>query len=382
MSASQNAAAAAIEWPMVSADTHIIEPPDLWTSHTDKAFRDRAPSVRREHDGDWWYIEGERTLSFAGGAQSGDRFEKPLELRSGAYFNEVRPGGYEPNAHLADNENDGVYASLLFPTEGLMLYRLSDSTLLSALCRAYNDWLANFCSASPKRLYGCAMINIDDPADAVAEMTRNRKRGMTAALLPTQAPPGAPYTDPKYEVLWAAAQDLDMPLCMHLGANRAPASGHGEDIRAIRPSYFTVMDMPVRQSFADMIFAGVFDRYENLKVGSVEHELGWLPFFLDRLDNTYTQRHGNKNYYRFKGGALPSDLFHRNGFASFQDDALGIRERAHIGIDGLMWGSDYPHTESTFPRSKQINGERLAGVPDVEKKKMLRDNARRILHID
>jgi predicted TIM-barrel fold metal-dependent hydrolase len=370
-----------IEWPMVSADTHIIEPPDLWTTHTDKAFRDRAPSVRREHDGDWWYIEGERTLSFAGGAQSGDRFENPIELRSGAYFAEVRPGGYEPNAHLADNESDGVYASLLFPTEGLMLYRIADSALLSALARAYNDWLANFCAAAPQRLYGCAMVNIDDPADAIAEMTRNRKRGMTAALLPTQAPPGAPYTDPKYEPMWAASQDLDMPFCMHLGANRAPSSGHGEDIRAIRPSYFTVMDMPVRQSFADMIFAGVFDRYPNLKVGSVEHELGWLPFFLDRLDNTYTQRHGNKNYYRFKDGALPSDLFHRNGFASFQDDGLGIRERERIGIDGLMWGSDYPHTESTFPRSKQINGERLAGVPDGEQKKMLRDNARRILHI-
>lgn len=371
-----------IDFQMISTDNHLIEPPDLWTTRTDKAFRDRAPHVRKEADGEWWYIEGDRTLSFAGGAQSGDRFTNPSELRTGAHFDEVRKGGYDPVAHLKDNEADGVEAMVLFPTEGLMLYRIADTKLLNALCSAFNGWLFEFHEASPKRMLGAAMINLDDIDWAIAELKRVRDRGLTTALIPTQAMPGQPYTDPRYERFWAAAQDMDMPLCMHLGGNRAPASGHGEDIRAIRPSYFTVMDMPVRQSLADLIFSGVFDRYPKLRVGSIEHELGWLPFFLDRLDNTYTQRHGNKNYYRFKDGALPTDLWHRNGFASFQDDALGIRERYHIGVDNLMWGSDYPHTESTFPRSRQINAERLAGVPDDEKRKMLRDNARRIFKFD
>ena len=98
-----------------------------------------------------------------------------------------------------------------------------------------------------------------------------------------------------------------------------------------------------------MIFSGVFERYPKLQVGAVEHELSWIPHFLDRLDYTYTQRAPNDLWYRYKEDAVPSDYFHRNVFVGFQEDALGIRDRHIIGVDNLQWGSDYPHQESTFP---------------------------------
>src|SRR5215831_20476299 len=139
-------------WKMYSSDSHVIEPPDLWTTRIVPQFRDRAPRVMQEDDGDWWIVDGHRTNSFQGGAQAGKRFEHQEALRPAARFAEVRPGGYLPEAHLADNEADGIYGSVLYPTEGLQLYAVPDSALLSAVFRVYNDWIADFCSAAPHRL--------------------------------------------------------------------------------------------------------------------------------------------------------------------------------------------------------------------------------------
>jgi len=360
---------------MISSDTHVIEPPGLWLERIDAAFRERAPRTVDDGTEQWWLCEGQRGLSFAGGAQTGDRFEKPRELRTGARFEDVRPGGYLPRCCIEDNEVDGVWGSVLYPTEGLLLYTQADEALLSACCRAYNDWLLDFCSEDPERLKGVAMLNTDDIHGAIAEMERTRKRGLAGAMIPTAAAPEFRYDSPRYEQLWAAAQDLEVPLSLHLGANRLGASGVDKNMAAIRPAYFTVCELWVKESLADMIFSGVFDRYPGLKVGAVEHELGWIPFFLDRLDYTYSQRQGNASYTRYRNAERPSDFFRRNVFCSFQDDALGLRERHQIGLDNLMFGSDYPHTESTFPRSKQIMSDRLAEIPRVEQRKIVFDNA-------
>ena len=135
-------------------------------------------------------------------------------------------------------------------------------------------------------------------------------------------------------------------------------------------------------SLGHIILTGVFERYPRLRIGSAEHELSWAPHFIDRLDYTYTQRARRESWYRFKGDARPSDFFHRNVFLSFQEDGLGIRDRELIGLDALMWGSDYPHTESTFPQSRKILERILDGVPDGERRKITRDNAARLYDFD
>jgi predicted TIM-barrel fold metal-dependent hydrolase len=364
---------------LLSSDTHIIEPPNLWIDRIHPAYRDRAPHAERVGDAEWWIVEGHRTLSFAGGAQTGDRFEKPLELRTGARFEEVRPGGYIPEEHLRDSERDGVMGSVLYPTEGLQLYQIHDSRLFAAVCRAYNDWLAEFCRVAPARLKGIAMLPLDDVEEGIAEMQRTRELGLSGALIPTAQRPDARYDNPMYESLWSAAEDLDVPLSLHLGANRTPFE---EDIKTIRPSYFTVVDFWVKTSVADMIFSGVFDRHPGLRIGCIEHELGWIPHFLDRLDYTYTQRQGNRSYYRMRNAELPSDFFRNQVFCSFQDDELGIRERHVIGIRGLTWGSDYPHTESTFPYSREIMSRRLKDVPEEEQEMIAFGNLSRLYQFD
>ena len=144
----------------------------------------------------------------------------------------------------------------------------------------------------------------------------------------------------------------------------------------------TNIDHWVRMSLSHMIFSGVFERYPDLRVGSIEMELSWAPHFLDRLDYNYTQRAIGDTSYRFKGDALPSDFFHSNVFLGFQEDALGIRDRHIIGVDQLLWGSDYPHVESTFPRSQQIIEKILADCTEEEKAKIAGGNAARLYNLD
>lgn len=338
---------------LLSSDSHVIEPVDLWSSRLPASLRDRAPVVVREAEGDYWYVDGVRTNSFAGGVQAGQRFDDPGSLVSAARFEDVVPGGYRPDAHLEANAADGVWGSVVYPTEGLLLFSIGDLALLHAVCAAYNDWLAEFCSFDPGRLKGVAMIPLDDVEWAVAEVARVAALGLGGVMIPVAPLPGTFYGHPDQERFWAAVAEARLPVSLHIGSNRTSLAGTGE-FRSVRPSAVINADVWVRNSLADLILTGVFERHRELRVGTVEHELGWIPFFLDRLDYTYTQRAQRPGWHRFSSSALPSDFFRSNVFASFQEDQAALRDRDVIGVAGLMFGSDYPHTESTYPRSREI----------------------------
>jgi predicted TIM-barrel fold metal-dependent hydrolase len=274
-----------------------------------------------------------------------------------------------------------VWGSVLYPTEGLSLYQVPDGELLEAIFAGYNEWLAEFCRYDPRRLKGIAMIHVENVPGAVAELTRARTLGLVGAMITVGPAEEWSYDRPEYDPFWAAAQDLGMPLSLHIATFR-PASGVAyEDNRSARPALIANWDRYMKVSLAHMILSGVFERYPRLRVGSVEHELGWVPFFLDRLDYTYTQRAQRPWWHRFKDG-LPSDFFHRNVFLSFQEDALGVRDRDLIGVDQMMWGSDYPHTESTFPQSQKLLDRVFTGVPDDERRRIVSDNVARLYGFD
>ena len=257
--------------------------------------------------------------------------------------------------------------SILYPTCGLALFSVPDGDLLTACFRSYNDWIAEFCGAVPHRLKGISTINIDDVGTAVLEMERCAKLGLAGTMVTVSPPEGRGYDSPEYAPLWATAQDLEMPLSLHVITNRGRP---GSSVDSASAAFIANIDHWVRMSLADMIFSGVFERYPRLQVGSVEQELGWVPHFLDRIDYTCTQRARKDAWHRFKEDVLPSDYFHRNVFVGSQEDALGIRCRDIIGLDNLQLGSDYPHTESTFPRSRQILEEILADCTEEEKAKI------------
>ena len=245
-----------------------------------------------------------------------------------------------------------------------------------------NDWLAEFCKPFPRRIKGIAMLNLDDVQSGVKELERCAKMGLAGAMITIYPPEERAYDSPEYEPLWAAAQDLGMPLSLHISTNRPGPGQQFSDTDIIKPSFLCNVDHWARMSLANIIFSGVFERYPKLQVGSVEQELSWVPHFVDRMDYTYTQRVQIDPWYRFKEDTLPSDYFHRNVFLGFQEDGLGIRLRDVIGVDSLLWGSDYPHHESTFPRSRQILEEILVDCTEEEKAKIAGGNAARVYNLD
>jgi predicted TIM-barrel fold metal-dependent hydrolase len=189
------------------------------------------------------------------------------------------------------------------------------------------------------------------------------------------------YDQPEYEPFWAAAQALAMPLSLHTATRRqGKIRGAGEKTLRDATGRATKAFYPAT-SLCDMIFSGVFERYPALKLAIVEFELAWAPHVLSTMDYTYRERH-EEAFHRFKNDMRPSDFFHRNILLSFQEDAIGIRLRDAIGVDNIMWGSDYPHSESTFPQSRKILAEILAGVPDDEQAKIAGGNTARLYGFD
>ena len=364
---------------LISNDNHVMEPPDLWTDRVEPKFRDRAPRVSRNENGsDFWYCDGNVVITVAAGSQVGLRFEEPEKLTVEDIWENVRPGGYIPEEHVKDMDVGGIDISLLYPSVGLLLFSVADGKLLSDVFRVYNDWLAEFCKPFPKQLKGIAMINIDDVQEGIREMERCAKMGLIGAMMTVYPPEGRGYWSPEYEPLWAAAQDMNIPLSLHAATNRSQevSSGGGGLSTLIN------MDHWVRMSLSFMALSGVFERYPKLQIGAIEHELAWIPHFLDRLDYAYTQRTPIGDGYRYKEDMLPSDYIRRNVFHGFQEDGIGIRDRRVIGVDTLQWGEDYPHFESTFPRSREILEEILADCTEEEKAKIVGGNCARVYHLD
>ena len=367
------------DYRVLSSDDHVFEPVDLWTSRGESKFKDHLPHVQSFKDGDWWVSDGLKLLHVSGGTQAGVRFEAPETLTTEGRVEDLLPGGFIPEERIKDMDLDGIDVSILYPTAGLGFYIVPDSQLLSSIFKTYNDWLAEFCSAVPRRLKGIAMVNVDDVRDGVNELERCANMGFVGAMITVYPPEEMPYDMPEYEPLWAAAQDLGMPLSLHIGTNRPSPSVEPQSNDTTTANFMANIDHWVRMSLGSMIYSGVFERYPNLQVGSVEMELSWVPHFLDRIDYNYTNREQEfSQAYRFKEGALPSDFFHRNVFLGFQEDALGIEMRYRIGVDKLQWGADYPHPESTFPRSLQILEEILVDCTEEEKAKIAGGNAARV----
>lgn len=372
---------------IISGDTHIVEPPDLYTSRMPEKLRTRAPYVKRQKtpggkESDAWFLGDLQVGTIGSVSQAGQRFADPEKIDFIGVWEGVHEGAYKPEAMIKALEDDGIWGAIVQPSQGLLWYHLDDSEMLSALCRAYNDWIADFCRPFPQRLKGIGMLNVDKIDEACMELQRCAKLGLTGVFIPVAPIPGQPYNDPMYDRLWATAADLTMPLLMHLATQRANVPGCVVSVSfktftaaGMRPT----QDYWVRYSMTDMIFSGVFERHPRLCVGSVEHEASWAAHWLKQMDYTYKERPVYRGY-QSKEGFLPSDYWRRNLFAVFQEDEASVDLRRRIGIENLLWGNDFPHSESTWPRSREFLATMLAGVPEEEVRKLTCDNAARIFH--
>ena len=373
------------ELQLISSDSHVSEPPDLWVERLDIKYRDRAPRLvlnPEGQEGAYFVYEGYPPHNLAIGLGAGRTPEELAAfLKTGTYA-DARPGGWDPAQRLPDMELDGVEAEVLYTTLGFRLFWLKDAGLQRACFRVYNDWLAAYCSYAPRRLKGLALIPLYDPKAGAQELERCAKLGLKGAMIWCSPPADQPYSSEIYEPFWAAAQDLDMPVSLHAitGMERIPWE-YGAEKRAMRS---TVTPHEIEKSFSILILSGVLERFPRLKIVSAENNCGWLPYYLQRMDRGFARfgPSGTVTPWPTKLTLKPSEYFRRQMYCTFIDDSFGVASRHWIGVDNVMWSSDYPHTASTWPHSRDIIARDFKEVSEVEKRKIVRENVAQLYGFD
>ncbi|HJY84831.1 MAG TPA: amidohydrolase family protein, partial [Candidatus Binatia bacterium] len=341
------------DYRIISADSHFVEPPNMWVERIDPKFRDRAPRTVKGHkgkEGEFFVCENITPIPYARPFGAGVKAEDfPEHNKKGV---EAAPASvWDPAARLKEQDIDGVKAEVLYTTFGMLLFGLDDAELRAACFRAFNDWAAEYCSHDPKRLIGLGVISLEDIPTAAAELERIAKKGLHGALIWGAPPEDKPYSLPDYDPFWAAAQDLQMPLSLHIGTGRG---GVRFNLPRRGAELYMYMKVPqeIQLSFADLIVGGVLERFPRLKLVSAENDISWIPHFMYRLDHAYERlRH-------FEGltlSMLPSEYMKRNVVATFQFESANVDfTRQVFGAEHIAWASDYPHNDSTWPRSQEF----------------------------
>jgi predicted TIM-barrel fold metal-dependent hydrolase len=362
------------EYTLISADSHVNPPPTFWADYLPREFREQAPRLETTHEGEFEVFEGRRTLLSAGlSALSATAGKKPEEYDVSSRRQERRPGGYDPVERLIDQDIEEMQAEVIYGGGPL---KTQDAALRLASHSAYNDWIADFCSNEPSRLLGMAYIPVDTLEIAVKETRRTIGRGLRGVVIPHN-PPGTEWGDPAWDPLWTTIEELDVPAAIHTG----PLMGDLKRRFDTGPHFMTDMvlgKLSLAKPFVEVIIGGVLDRHPDLRVIGVEGQIGWVPFVLEYLDHSYN-KHRYWSKYSLK--ELPSDYARRQVCWTFIEDPVGLRERHAIGIDNILWSSDYPHSETTWPNSKKLTDEWLAAYPEDEKRKIVCDNARQLYHL-
>jgi predicted TIM-barrel fold metal-dependent hydrolase len=347
----------------ISADSHVLEPFDLWTTRlAGGPFEDRAPRmVEDSAHGHVFAIDGLRPFAIGLAGAAG----KPSDqLRpTGNDVATLRSGGWDPVARLDDMNTDGVAAEVLYPSVGMSLAQSKDREYQLACIRAYNDWLVDYCAAGRGRLLGLAMIPTIDVAAALSEVHRLEGSGLRGAMIPGM-PASGHYAEERFDPLWEAFAERAWPVSFHIltgSMGGDPTLGSG----IVMMTLMTVVHQ-IQQTLSLLIFGGVFDRVPALKVVSAEHDGGWVAHYAYRLDQM-SERHHN---WLGKGMATlsrrPSEYLGANVWYTFQKDPVAVETRHRVGIRQLMWASDYPHSDSTWPHSQKVIERDFSGVPMEE----------------
>ena len=332
-------------YTVISADSHMIEPPNLWKERLDQKYRGSAPHVEENEKGSYFVAPGIQpsrvSLGFAAG-RSGKELGEYFKKGS---FAVARPSGWDPVERVKDQDLDGVAAEVLYTTFGMPLFRLPDADLQRACFKAYNDWVGEFRAHNPQRFYPIGLISLEDLDAGVEELQRCAKLGLKGAQIWGGPPADRPFWTEEYDPLWTVAQEAGLPLSLHLGTGKGV--GVGEKAKPAkttkRPPFMTRNYVnaiqEVQRSFTDIIFGGVLERFPRLILVSSENDSGWFPHYLYRLDHAYDK------FNEMSDEPLPmkpSFYVRRQVMVTFQDDPVGPMTSGIFGEDNYMWASDSP----------------------------------------
>jgi predicted TIM-barrel fold metal-dependent hydrolase len=365
-----------LPFKLVSADSHIAEPPDLWTTRIDRKFRDRAPRLVSNDNGDA-YVMGDAVDRGTGIGllATKAKYGNP-EVRFGmeGRWADVPEGAYDPAARAAELDREGIDGELLYTTAGLGLFGLKDLEFRRACLRAFNDWLAEHCAGAPKRLFGVAMIATDEIDRSVAELERCVAMGLRGAMVSIGQQSGENYADARFAKFWTAAEALEVPISLHVAATETSWKNTGSQFVD-----FACVFTPTMYTIISMIFSGLFDRHRKLKVLSVENDASWPLAVLERMDDRWTHDQlwasTTGPPANITSGRRPSEIFHDHVACTFMRDRTAIANRGIIGHQNLMWGADFPHFDGAWPNSGAVLERQFDGVPLEDQVAIGRNNA-------
>lgn len=374
--------------PVIDADAHVNPSYDMWADYLPEAFRELAPQIEHGDDCDYVVFEGRRRKLNLISAQGG-REGKDFKMHGRA--SDAREGGWMPKARLDDMDADGIDTAVLFGGGPL---GTANHELHMASFEAYNRWLADFCAHAPSRFAGVGYVPMHDVDVAIRMMRNCVKWGLKTVNIPafpmsqmaslnggdaqTRALTGdvnseRSYADPEFDPLWQAACDLGIPLTIHLG---------GRAVRFTEPKFFLsdllMSKFGMGEPIAIMIYGGVFQRFPDLKLASVESGVGWFAFAANYMDETW---HKQRHWVNSVLEKAPSHFWEHNIYGSFIHDRAGILMRDLPGAGNIMWSSDYPHSETTFPHSQAKIEELFAGVPEADKNMIIGGRAKALFNL-
>lgn len=325
---------------MISTDSHVMEPDELWMELPER-LRKQLPNVP---------------------------------------FRNSPPGALKADLRLQDQINDGVAAEILFPNYGMALYSVEDIELQQESFKLYNDWLCDWCSPDRTRLVGVPLISVYDVNGAIKEMHRCWDKGMRGALVWQVPDPHLPFSNTEhYDPIFAACAEAGQPVICHiLTGHGYMKTGHKRNVEGLKDSTNAKTNDSANTLF-DFIFYGYFERMPKLKLLLAESEIGWMPFLLQQWDY-YFARHGNS--YPIPITRKPSEIFAEHVYGTFLEDYVGTRFLSWWGKKNCMWSNDYPHFNMTFPHSRQVVAHHLKGLSDEELRRYTWDNAMDLFHLD
>lgn len=333
---------------LISADSHVMEPADLWARQLGAKLRDEIPT----------YSEDPNVNKFS-----------------------EHSGGQDPSMRIGEMARDGVSAEVLYPTRALDQFGILNGALQEASFRIYNEWLEEYCAVAPDRLFGVACISVFRIEEAIREAERAKKAGARGLMIWQSPPQEMSFSGDYYYPLWEAAQALDMPVSLHVvtGAPFPPGSAFARrsSIEFLRFAVTEKLNL-VTTSLKDLIGSGTFDRFPGLKVVVVECEVSWMPFFMSQLDKYTADKYTTKRGHVRQVLRPPSEYLGRNLFATFfNDKAMGPLVE-DWGADCWMWSNDFPHPNSTWPKSREVIARDLAKLSPSLRSRLLRENVSRL----
>jgi predicted TIM-barrel fold metal-dependent hydrolase len=367
-------------YKIFSVDDHIVEPADLWTSRLPERLRDSGPRVVEEDGRQFWTFEGKVSGTMGLNAVAG----KPREQWSmePAHFNDMIAGCYDPKQRARDLLSQGVLASIGFPTlprfGGMLFNDFSDKELADLCVRAWNDYVIDeWCPAGPEGLYVPMMIcQVWDPVLAADEVRRCAARGFRAlAITENPLPDGLPgWHDAVWDPMWQALQETDVTVCMHIGSSGAIPIPDPSGPLTIP---FTLIPFSTMNSMVNLILSPVLYRFPGLRIAFSEAGIGWVPAVLERMDRMVER---NAHHIPPPGDLKPSEVFARNIYLCMLDEHFGFANAELIGRDRILVETDFPHSDTPYPKVQEAFAEVFDGHPADLIAAVTHENAERVFN--